>query len=82
MIQFQENARTDGRTGGWKGGLTLFHRTLPATGGGPKKTIKLRKSIKEEKTITNITFQAGIPFCCRVIFGPSIFQKQVSEIAL
>ena len=31
MIKFQENPRKKG----WKGGQTLFHRTLPATAGGP-----------------------------------------------
>ena len=75
MIQSQENARTDGRTGGWKGGLTLFHRTLPATGGGPKKTIKLRKSIKEEKTITNITISSWNSF----LLQGYIWTKYISE---
>ena len=41
MIQFKENAPTDGRTegrkDGWKDGQTLFCRTLPATAGGPKE---------------------------------------------
>ena len=32
MIQFKENAQTDGRTDG----QTLFYRTLLATAGGPK----------------------------------------------
>ena len=44
MIQFQEDARTEGRKDGWKDvsqdgrkdGQTLFHRTFPATAGGLK----------------------------------------------
>ena len=36
MIQFKENARTDGR----KEGQTLFYRTLPATAGSPIKMIR------------------------------------------
>ena len=32
MIQFKENAQTDG----WKDGQTLLYRTLLATAGGPK----------------------------------------------
>ena len=41
MIQFKENARTDGKidggkTDGWKDGQTLFYRTLPSITGGPK----------------------------------------------
>ena len=31
MIQFQENAWTEGRMEGQKDGQTLFYRTLPAT---------------------------------------------------
>ena len=38
MIQFQENARTDRKTAGWKDGQTLFYRTLPATTRCPKTT--------------------------------------------
>ena len=34
IIQFQENAWTEGR----KDGQTLFYRTLPTTAGGPIKT--------------------------------------------
>ena len=37
MIQFEENARTEGR----KDGQTLLHRTFPATAGGPKWLKKL-----------------------------------------
>ena len=40
MIQFQEKAWTDGRTEERKDGQTLFHRTLPANAGGPKKNMK------------------------------------------
>ena len=36
MIQFQENAWTEGR----KDGQTLFHSTLPATAGGPNTSQK------------------------------------------
>ena len=40
MIQFRENARTDGRMEGRmqgrKDGQTLFYRTFSATAGGPK----------------------------------------------
>ena len=39
MIQFQENARTEGRTERRKDGQTLFHRTLPATAGNPKTNL-------------------------------------------
>ena len=38
MIQFKENAQTDGQKDGWKDGQTLFHRTLPATARGPKQS--------------------------------------------
>ena len=31
MIQFQENAWTEGRMEGQKGGQTLFYRTFPDT---------------------------------------------------
>ena len=34
MVQFKENAWTDG----WKDGQTSFYRTLPATTGSPKNT--------------------------------------------
>ena len=44
MIQFQENAWTDGRTQGGKDGETLFYRTLQATTGGPKD---YKKSFKQ-----------------------------------
>ena len=37
MIQFKENARTDGRKDGRKDGQTLFYRILPATARGSKK---------------------------------------------
>ena len=37
MIQFQENAQTDGRTEGQKDEQILFYRTLPATAGGPTR---------------------------------------------
>ena len=37
MIQFKENAWTDGRKDGQKDGETLFYRTLPANAGGPKR---------------------------------------------
>ena len=44
MIQFKENAqadrRTEGQTEGQKDRQTLFHRTLTATAGGPKKRKK------------------------------------------
>ena len=51
MIQFQEiawtNGKEDRKTEEWMEGQkdrqTLFHRILPATGGGPK--IKERKKI-------------------------------------
>ena len=36
MIQFKENAWTDGRTDGRMDAQTLFYRTFPATAGGPK----------------------------------------------
>ena len=39
MMQFQENAWTEGRTEGRKDGQTLFYRTLTATAGGPKMKI-------------------------------------------
>ena len=35
MIQFKENARTDGRTEGRKDGQTLFYGTLPDTARDP-----------------------------------------------
>ena len=42
MTQFQE---TPGQMEGWKDGRTdgqtLFYRTLPATTGGPKSSIKI-----------------------------------------
>ena len=43
MIQFKENARTEGRTEG-RTGQILFYRILPATAGGPKNDLirKLR----------------------------------------
>ena len=46
MIQFQENAWTEGQTEGLKDGQTLFHRTLLTTARGPKNrmTIKLFKN--------------------------------------
>ena len=46
MIQFQENAWTEGqRTEGWKDRQALFHRTLLATAGGPKQlTCRLTKA--------------------------------------
>ena len=37
MIQFKENARTDGRKDGRKAWQTLFYKTLPATARRPKK---------------------------------------------
>ena len=43
MIQFEGNARTDGRMDG----QTLFQRTLPANAGGPKRvfnTFKAKRS--------------------------------------
>ena len=43
MIQFKENAWTDGRTEGWKDGQTLFYRTLLATARGPIKLLNLNK---------------------------------------
>ena len=36
MIQLKENTRTEGRTEG----LTLFHRTLPATATGSQSYMK------------------------------------------
>ena len=36
MIQFQENAWTEGQKDGRKDGKTLFHRALQATAEGPK----------------------------------------------
>ena len=38
MIQFQENAWTEGRMEGQKDGQTLFYRTFPATPGVQKLT--------------------------------------------
>ena len=35
MIQFKENAQTDGKMEGQKDRQTLFYRTLPANAGGP-----------------------------------------------
>ena len=37
MIQFQENAWTEGRTEGQKGKQTLLYKTLPATTRGSKR---------------------------------------------
>ena len=57
MIQFQENAETDGkmdgRTEGQKDRQTLFHRTLPADVSDPKvqKIVKIAK-INEENLHT------------------------------
>ena len=47
MIQFQENAWTEGQTEGQKDGKTLFYRTLPATAEGPiiKTKIKMQKIV-------------------------------------
>ena len=39
MIQFRENAWTEGQKEGQKDGQTLFYRTLPATTGGQKKQL-------------------------------------------
>ena len=55
MIQFQENAWTEGRMEGQKDGQTLFYRTFPATPGVQKLTDmktyrwtqKQRKKIKK-----------------------------------
>ena len=38
MIQFKENAWTDGQKDGQKDGQTLFYRTLPATTRGPTRS--------------------------------------------
>ena len=37
MIQFKENAQTDGQKDRRTDGQTLFYRTLPAAAGGSKK---------------------------------------------
>ena len=41
----QKDGKMEGGKDGWKDGQTLFHRTLSATAGGPKKKINeiLRK---------------------------------------
>ena len=40
MIQFKENAQTDGQRGRRKDGQTIFYRTLPGTIRGPKRKKK------------------------------------------
>ena len=57
MIQFQENARTEGRTEGWKDRQTLLYRTLQATTGGLLKGAKPGQSKKRtllQSTLTNL----------------------------
>ena len=44
MMQFQENAQTEGQTEGHKKGQNLFHYTLPAT--CYHRESKMRKSQK------------------------------------
>ena len=37
MLEFQENVHAEARKDGWTGGQTLFHKSLLATPGGPKR---------------------------------------------
>ena len=58
MIQFQENAWTEGRMEGQKDGQTLFYRTFPATPGVQKLTrmktnIQMDTKAKKKKLKTN-----------------------------
>ena len=46
MIEFKENARTDGRMDGRMDGQTLFYRTLPATARGPKIVTKEEDTVR------------------------------------
>ena len=57
MIQFQENAQTEGRMEGQKEGQTLFYRTFPATPGVQKLTdmTTYRWSQKQRKKIKKPT---------------------------
>ena len=59
MIQFQENAWTEGQKDGRKDGKALFHRALQATAEGPKiqdYRIKSTYLFQFKSKIWNITF--------------------------
>ena len=49
MSQSRENLWTNKRTDGRTNGQTLFHRTIPAEAGGPKKCSTKCKSLKRKK---------------------------------
>ena len=85
MIQFQENARTDGRTEERADGRAdspYFIGPFRLPAGVQKKTIKLRQSIKEEKTITNITidFKLEFPFVAGLYLDQVHFRNRFLEL--
>ena len=55
MIQFKENAWTDGR----KDGQTLFYRALPATTGSPIKELLIIILHKYTKNHDNMLYCSG-----------------------
>ena len=56
MSQFRENLSTDGRTDRKMDGHILFHRTLPATAGGPTTTFDDLQCIPEGYTTHSMLF--------------------------
>ena len=69
MIQFQENAWTEGRMEGWKDGQTLFYRTLPATAGGPINTLRIASlNVGLFRGLSSVVIETksrrGIDLCC------------------
>ena len=75
MIQFQKK-RSDGSIEGRKDGQTLFHKTLPATAGGPivKNKEKLRKKTPQIMNFW-VMKTAKSFYNCKVRKSKNVFYK-------